>query len=454
MGDNIHEIANRMTREEFLNWHYNHRGNYCPKELGISELYVTDNECDKYEKCSECIKEAVKDIKFKGEEETIAVICINPKKDLTLNKEYQVKQSKYTNMYELIDDSGHIDTYFKERFKIMEGEKVESIVKEKLREAIEKFNIDAEKEMKEEIENMEDKIIKVRCIDNGQMQQLALQIGKIYDAIESPTIKGAYQILIDDTERKNMNFTKNWFEKVEDVLIVECIDNLDYKDKLELNKVYKVKKEFDKSYSLEGIQQDYQFDKKRFKPVYQQKEVKCIWSDGTLELNKIYPVIREEKEIYIIKNDFREEKLYHKDNFEEVEEKKEYTFEEVVENIKPNEEYKSTREVFAIKSIKKGIFGELTFYHNGGFEYEMSNHIDQKFVKIEQPKPVTTVEAFKMLDEGKIIKSLVTNDEYFLSKNGDKKTLMIKNIASEEFRKCNNVYSSELEGLWIIKEEK
>jgi len=62
----IKEIAKEMTRKEFLEWYLNNK-NYCPKELGISELNTFNDNCDKYEKCFYCIKEAVKDIKFKDE---------------------------------------------------------------------------------------------------------------------------------------------------------------------------------------------------------------------------------------------------------------------------------------------------------------------------------------------------------------------------------------------------
>jgi hypothetical protein len=52
---------------------------------------------------------------------TFEAECIEPEaRDLTEGKIYQVKQSNYTNMYELTNDTGHIGTYFKARFKPLE----------------------------------------------------------------------------------------------------------------------------------------------------------------------------------------------------------------------------------------------------------------------------------------------------------------------------------------------
>lgn len=101
---------------------------------------------------------------------------------LTKGKKYQVKQSKeYDNYFDLENDFGIIESYKKERFEVME-----------------------------------DKIIKVRCIN--------------------------------------------------------AKDN----EKLKENKIYTIKKEYGSSYSLEEIKQyDYQFDKNRFEKVEQQKEDMC-----------------------------------------------------------------------------------------------------------------------------------------------------------------------------------
>ena len=38
--------------------------------------------------------------------------------------------------------------------------------------------------------------------------------------------------------------------------------------------------------------------------------------------------------------------------------------------------------------------------------------LKDKFTLIEEPKPVTTTEAFKALDEGKIIESVISKDKY------------------------------------------
>lgn len=133
MEDNINDIAKRMTRNEFLEEAKEpcmgniFKSESCPELHGLNSFANTE-KCSPYENCKECWKESVKDIKFKGEEETIAAICIDPGDNfhLTEGKTYMVKQSKeFTNFYELINDKGLKDSYLKSRFRILEGEKVE-----------------------------------------------------------------------------------------------------------------------------------------------------------------------------------------------------------------------------------------------------------------------------------------------------------------------------------------
>jgi hypothetical protein len=71
-----------------------------------------------------------------------------------------------------------------------------------------------------------------------------------------------------------------------------------------------------------------------------------------------------------------------------------------------------------------------------------------KFTKIEEPKTVTTAEAFKALEEGKIIESIVSNDKY-RKENG---TLFIKAKGFKNFCTCGNITSKELMNNWIIIE--
>ena len=73
--------------------------------------------------------------------------------------------------------------------------------------------------------------------------------------------------------------------------------------------------------------------------------------------------------------------------------------------------------------------------------------LNDKFTKIEQPKPVTTAEAFKALDEGKIIESVISKDKY-------KKINGIIHIEKEDgdTGRLMYIYRNELEGQWIIHE--
>lgn len=277
----IKEIAKEMTKEEFKKRYY-HR---CLRDL--DKEFKCNEKCDKH---LEHFMQQIEDITFKDEE--LTAICINDKTErdkrikmlgITEGKEYPVKLCRYPNYFELVNDQGNVETYFMDRFEIKTSleesishvvksisemsktwmqkamERVEPIVKEKLQEAIKNYF---------EGDKMEDKTIKVRCINTNEFRFLTLN--KIYETRKL----GDKLTYIEDDTGEVQAYQSELFEKVEEVLMVKCIDNKDYKDKLELNKAYKVKKEFDKSYSLEGMPQDYQFAKKRFKPVEPQKEVK------------------------------------------------------------------------------------------------------------------------------------------------------------------------------------
>ena len=202
----IKEIAEKYTREEFLNEAAKSGSLFlCPRYSGLNQKCLSIVYDEK--KCRECWKEAVKDITFKSEEFT--AICINDKTTrdkkvkvlgITEGKEYQVKPSKYANYYELVNDMGNVETYFMDRFKVVEDDK------------------------------MEDKTIKVRCID--AKGTIVLEKNKIY------TVKKEYEssYLLEEIKNHDYQFDKARFEKVEDVLMVECIDNTGYEGHLKLNK--------------------------------------------------------------------------------------------------------------------------------------------------------------------------------------------------------------------------
>jgi hypothetical protein len=358
------------------------------------------------------------------EEETIAAICINDKTTrdkkvkvlgITEGKEYQVKPSKYANYYELVNDLGNIETYFMDRFEtkeklIMECKGIKmwtngrieiSIRKEEnnktwFQEAMEQVQPKVREQLQKAINNyfegdkMEGKTIKVRC----KWSDGTLELEKIYpvinDAINGYAIKG-------DDDKIHI-YAKDMFEKVEDVFMVECIENL----KNPLGK---------------GL---------------------------NLTVGKKYKVIENGSEEYLIENDKgNKNSWYLKKFFKPVEsqkEVKEMDFKTVVADIKPNEEY-ICQDNYIIRC-----------HENGRIEFEApsGNKIwfdkEDIFEKIE-PKPVTTTEAFKALDEGRTIKSVFSGYKY-KKENGSIKYV---NCSSDYSR---NLSFQELEGQWIIKGDK
>ena len=187
--------AREYTREEFLKEAAKCGSLFlCPRYSGLNQKCLSIVYDEK--KCKECWREAVKDITFKSEE--LTTICINDKTQrdkrikmlgITEGKEYQVKSSRYANYYELVNDLGQVETYFVDRFKAVEGKE------------------------------MEDKTIKVRCIKNDGI------VGQITKGKEYPVIEESEEeYLIENDKGKKDTWYKKWlFEKVEDVLIVECI---------------------------------------------------------------------------------------------------------------------------------------------------------------------------------------------------------------------------------------
>ncbi|MGO5072361.1 hypothetical protein ACTQ4K_00170 [Clostridium sporogenes] len=67
----INKIAKGMTREEFLNSCYINNENgisYCPGIFDLKNFPCHSHICDPKENCKECWEDAIKDIKFKGED--------------------------------------------------------------------------------------------------------------------------------------------------------------------------------------------------------------------------------------------------------------------------------------------------------------------------------------------------------------------------------------------------
>ena len=199
-------------------------------------------------------------------EEELTAICINDKTTrdkkvkvlgITEGKEYQVKPSRYANYYELVNDLGQVEPYFMDRFEMVKtpGEKIQDFHKNNktwFQQAMEqtskaiitaiqngafKINVEGDK--------MEDKTIKVRCINTLNFKDLTL--GKEYLVIEEEPQR--YKILNDHESIRR--YHKSLFEKVEDVLMVECVDNKKYiYDNITIGKEYEALKEGEKTYKI------------------------------------------------------------------------------------------------------------------------------------------------------------------------------------------------------------
>lgn len=296
----------------------------------------------------------------------------------------------------LKDDCSHIG-YSKEECKKCWEQAVKDI----------KFKDDVEDE------KVEDKTIKVRCINNGNMEQEALTIGNEYDAKESVSITGAYEILIDDVGRMYMNFSKSWFEKVEDVLMVECIDNRRWGNDLKLNELYKVNREKGRFYYIGEGEQEQRYYKSRFKKVEPQK-------------NREYTVM----ELL----DFPVETKFYA-------------------NLQPY----ATNTTVEVKEFKT---------EHGKIKAIICNSIDEenqkiefteiwakgRYTKVEPPKPVTTSEAFKALEEGKTIESYDKTrykiEDGYISSLSE----LQRNKGFKNYILVNYINREELQGKWLIIE--
>lgn len=115
---------------------------------------------------------------------------------------------------------------------------------------------------------MEDKTIKVRCINNNGAKDL-LHLNKEY--IVYGENEKRYEA-IDEKGTKDF-WGKTRFEKVEDALMVECIDNQDELANLTIGEKYKAIYEDSGQYKVIDNNNDtIWINKSRFKPVEPQKE--------------------------------------------------------------------------------------------------------------------------------------------------------------------------------------
>lgn len=235
---------------------------------------------------------------------------------------------------------------------------------------------------------MGNKKIKVRCTE----AIYAFKIGEIYLAKENVTKN--YLVIDDDGEDFSMESSTltDYFEIVEDVLMVECINNDN--------------------------------------------------SNLDFTIGKKYAVIDKVFDSYKLYDDKGNENIIWKSRFKKVEsqkEVKEYTFKEVIENIKDDEIYK-----FSDITIKQ-VNGAITIYKEKAFSDGETLgfwfYDAYKFIKIQEHKLADTAEAFKALNEGKMIESLYSHNRYF--KDGNE----IVEYDLEE----KSITFEELEGQWIIK---
>ena len=181
--------------------------------------------------------------------------------------------------------------------------------------------------------------------------------------------------------------------------------------------------------------------------------VKCVENKkyiyDNITTGKEYRVLEEDEKTYKIINNDDEEAYYMKDCFKPVEpqkEIKEYTVMEIFQE-EDRTEFKNSRDIIvypATIGLNKYLIDKAS-----GTEIRVSlKLLKDKFTLIEEPKPVTTTEAFKALDEGKIIESIVSHAKYFKKDNGK---IEYAEITEDENEQAY-IGFEELEGQWIIHE--
>lgn len=140
--------------------------------------------------------------------EQLTAICINDKTTrdkkvkvlgITEGKEYPVKLCRYPNYYEIINDLGEEDCFYKTRFKIIDKLPIERLF-EGVTESINKM-LEGEK-----VEN----ILIMECIDN-ESQEKFLTLKKRYEILEEND-RGYF--IMDDTKTKYLAH-KSRFKPVE-----------------------------------------------------------------------------------------------------------------------------------------------------------------------------------------------------------------------------------------------
>lgn len=222
---------------------------------------------------------------------------------------------------------------------------------------------------------MEDKTIKVKCINTLNFKDLTL--GEEYTVIEEEP--QGYKIMNDAESIRRYN--KSQFAKVEDTLIVECIDNKDFEDRLTLNKEYPII-DIDEDYYVikddQGKKQNFYIA--RFKPIEPQYPINHVPNYAEEQLE--HAEQQEEKLVEILKKELEETKKTSASNYDDYREhlktlkreledtKKEYlkkyqkeTEEHIKERKSLKEENKKLKdENIKYKNLAENLKGDIDRY--------------------------------------------------------------------------------------------
>lgn len=238
---NIEEIAKEYTREEFIN-----KASERDSDLNCPFNYDLNSHCSKehYSKqeCIKCWKEAVKDIKFKDEQETFEAECIDDENitGITKGNKYPVifENERY---YMIIGDDKLEDNYIKSRFKLAEPPKeVKEINYEEEYNKLKKEN-ERIMETTEEDRNTKNYRIAELTKENEELRGNNLKVrdelvGIKFRNEELKKTKEHYQAVIEEREKENEDLTKRIEDYQDSILekqskIEEMNTNLKEKDK-------------------------------------------------------------------------------------------------------------------------------------------------------------------------------------------------------------------------------
>lgn len=275
---------------------------------------------------------------------------------------------------------------------------------------------------------------------------------KEYEVKQSKEYEGYFEVMNDLNKietYKKYRFKIVGVEDMEKGFKVRCINNGGFELRLEKDGIYNVSKEINERYVLREIGEGYEFNKDRFEKVTDDVlMVECIDNqEGLLKatIGESYKVVDSDSRQYKIVDNNTNEVWCNKTRFKPVEpqkeEKKEYSLMELFEE---EEGIKFKSEENAIYYVRNE--GLMVSTEIGEMEVRLNRKFfKMKFTKIEEPKPVTTSEAMKSLEEGKTIESVYTRNKY--KKDYKQISLIVEGFGFEE---CENISSQEIMDKWII----